>query len=601
HPNGEPYKGEDYPIARALFSGEVIKDEEMIYRRGDGKLTILSVSATPIHDNAGKIIASVSTFSDIFEMKRAEAARERLLREANAARVEAETANTKLEVLLSVTDAALATLSLDDLLNELLSRLREILHTDTATILLVTPDKKSLKVCASRGLEEEVSEETIIPIGQGFAGQIAASRKPQVAENISEVEIVSHVMRAKGISSLLGVPLIVGEELIGVLHVGTFRIHHFSSYDVQLLELVADRAAIAIDRARLYEAARKAHKEAEEANRSKDAFIATVSHELRNPLNSILGYARLLREGKLPPSGINHAIEIIERSTKAQARLIEDLLDISRISSGRVRLDLQTVDFSSLVQSALDMVRPSATAKNIKLLLALDSNAAPVLGDPMRLQQVVSNLLVNAIKFTPPNGQVEISLNQKGSRLELAVSDTGKGISREFLPHVFEQFRQESGTQHTGGLGLGLSIVRHLVELHGGTVIAESQGLGKGATFVVRLPVKNIEEGKENVQAVLEEKGWLECQPSIEGVKILLVEDEPDTRELMTALLEDCLANVTAVASLSEAIEAIRGEKPDVLLSDIGLPDGDGYELVRRVRALMQDAEIPAAAVTAFA
>ncbi|MDQ3685758.1 MAG: PAS domain S-box protein, partial [Acidobacteriota bacterium] len=346
-----------------------------------------------------------------------------------------------------------------------------------------------------------------------------------------------------------------------------------------------------------------ARAEAEAANRLKDEFLATVSHELRTPLTAIIGWAQMLRAGRLDEDSAARALETIERQGKLQAQLIDDLLDVSRIITGKLRLDAQRVELALTIEAVMNAVGPAAAAKNIRLQKALDPQAGPVLGDPDRLQQVVWNLLSNAVKFTPKGGRVDVRLERINSHVQIIVSDTGDGIPTEFLPQVFAPFRQADGstTRTQGGLGLGLSIVRHLVELHGGTVQAESRGEGQGATFTVRLPV----------MAVYEQHGVVDASAShghdrfegLEGLKVLVVDDDADTRELLKAVLGSRGVEVSAAGSAQEALELIERLRPAVLVSDIGMPGEDGYDLIRKVRALPAErgGRTPAVALTAYA
>ncbi|HEY0100890.1 MAG TPA: ATP-binding protein [Pyrinomonadaceae bacterium] len=352
----------------------------------------------------------------------------------------------------------------------------------------------------------------------------------------------------------------------------------------------------------------EARDEAEEANQAKDEFLATLSHELRTPLTAMLGWSRMLRTTKLDEAVSAHALEIIERNAEAQVRLIEDMLDVSRIIAGKLRLEVQPFEPESVIKTAVDAVRPAALAKGIQIKCALDSKPTRFSGDQKRLHQVVSNLLTNAVKFTPEGGSVEVRLESTDALVWLSVSDTGQGISPEFLPHVFDRFRQaDSGTTRTsGGLGLGLAIVRHLVELHGGTVRAESRGEGQGATFTVELPLtlgqSETGDAQRSAEKTKDVKGAFECSGSLEGLHVLVVDDEDDTRELLAFVLEQCGAKVTAVASARQALDALARSKPHVLLSDIGMPGEDGYELIRQVRASVRELgrKIPAAALTAY-
>lgn len=351
----------------------------------------------------------------------------------------------------------------------------------------------------------------------------------------------------------------------------------------------------------------QAQEAAETANRIKDEFLAIVSHELRSPLNPILGWAKLLRKGSLNEATTVRALEAIERNAGIQAQLIEDLLDISRILRGKLALNLETVNLVDTIEAALETVQLAAEAKSIQINLHLVTGFGWVKGDSSRLQQVVWNLLSNAVKFTPLGGQVEVHLKQIDSQIQLQVSDTGKGITADFLPHVFEYFRQaESGTtRSSGGLGLGLAIVRQLVELHGGRVWAESLGEGQGATFTVCLPMlQQSVESKRGEQNVLDDfYPFSMYYPSLEGVRLVVVDDSVDTREFLAFLLEQQGAIVTIAASANEALAAIAKSKPDLLLSDLGMPEIDGYALIRKLRAMSanQGGQIPAIALTAYA
>ena len=351
----------------------------------------------------------------------------------------------------------------------------------------------------------------------------------------------------------------------------------------------------------------EARAELESANRSKDEFLATVSHELRTPLNAILGWTRMLRTGAVEGADkLDRALETIERNARAQTQLVEDILDVSRIIAGKLRVQVQRIDLRAVIRGAVDAVRPAAEVKKVDLELALEDEAGDFQGDPDRLQQVVWNLLSNAIKFTPAKGKVSVQLRRRGDEVEVVVSDTGIGINRDFLPHVFDRFRQadSSITRATGGLGLGLAIVRHLVEVHGGTVTAESEGEGKGARFTVRLPRREIQPEAGEEPRLRNGSAYLAAPvkpQALAGLRILVVEDEADARDLVTAVLCSCGAQVEAVASADEAIELIQRSAPDVLVSDIGLPVEDGYAFIRRVRALPAGADLPALALTAYA
>jgi PAS domain S-box-containing protein len=364
------------------------------------------------------------------------------------------------------------------------------------------------------------------------------------------------------------------------------------------------RKRVEAERERLLAGERDARSEAEEANRLKDEFLATISHELRSPLNAILGWARLLREPKVRAEQLERALEIIERNAQAQARLIEDLLDVSRIVSGKLSVQMRPVTLNSTAQGVVADMRPDAEAKGIDLRLVEDDEIK-LLGDADRLQQVVWNLLSNAIKFTPEGGRIEVRLKRVGERAELQVSDTGRGVSPEFLPYVFDRFRQATRTdaRSRAGLGLGLTIVRYIVEAHDGCVTAASPGVGLGATFICKLPLAGAEQ--EVVPAIERQQAHLKVSatPSLSGIKVLVVDDDEDAREMLRAALNSYGAEVITTPGASQALDAIASENIDVLVSDINMPEIDGYELIRRVRAMKpeQGGRIPAVALTAYA
>ncbi|NJM72530.1 MAG: response regulator [Scytonema sp. RU_4_4] len=365
-----------------------------------------------------------------------------------------------------------------------------------------------------------------------------------------------------------------------------------------VLNITAQKQAEA-EREHLLAREQAAREAAEAANRIKDEFLAVVSHELRSPLNPILGWSKLLRNRQLDEQKTELALEVIERNAKMQAQLINDLLDVSRILRGKLSLNISPVNLVSTIQAAMETVRLAAVAKSIQIHTLLAPQVGYVSGDSGRLQQVVWNLLSNAVKFTSVGGRVDIRLERIDSQAQMTVSDTGKGISPDFLPYVFDHFRQESAatTRRFGGLGLGLAIVRYLVELHGGTVQADSLGEGQGATFTVKLPLM------PHQATTNQDTKPSELSLNLHGIKILVVDDDDNTREFLAFLLELHRANVIAVATASSAIATLTQFKPDVLLSDIGMPDVDGYMLMRQVRALPpeQGGIIPAIALTAYA
>ncbi|HEY9380712.1 MAG TPA: ATP-binding protein, partial [Burkholderiales bacterium] len=373
---------------------------------------------------------------------------------------------------------------------------------------------------------------------------------------------------------------------------------------------ITDAKRIEIEREKLLTAERTAREEAERVVRMKDEFLATLSHELRTPLSAMLGWAQLLRRRSMSAEDTAAGLEAIERNAKAQQKLIDDLLDMSRIISGKVRLDMQRVHLPEVVDAALDVVRPMAEAKRVALVQTIDRGAPALIGDPGRLQQVLWNLLINAIKFTPSGGKVEVVLRQIDSQLELQVCDTGSGVPKDFLPHIFDRFRQfdSSTTRVHGGLGLGLSIVKSLVELHGGTVAAHSEGVGRGATFTVTLPIAAVEPvlarepmvngTLENAIAAIDQNA-----PTLHGLKVLVVDDEADARALLHRILSEYGAKVLTASNAGDALECLLRERPTIIVSDIGMPHTDGYALIGQIRALPPEfgGRTPAIALTAFA
>jgi signal transduction histidine kinase/ActR/RegA family two-component response regulator len=423
--------------------------------------------------------------------------------------------------------------------------------------------------------------------------------------------------RATGPSSLVGegvgaavfVPLFYHGRLLGHLA----GLHHaprdWSPDAIFLGQAIANLVAFAFARGKAdderTEALRReqiARTVAESANRSKDEFLATLSHELRTPLNAIMGWTRLLRTGKLDDAAASKALETIERNTHVQAQLVDDLLDISRIITGKLRLEVRPLELHTVLETAMEAVRPAAEAKSIPIHAVIDPSAGRVQGDADRLQQVFWNLLSNAIKFTPEGGTVTVRLERVDPHVQVTVQDTGVGISPAFLPYVFDRLCQSDGnyTKVNGGLGLGLAIAKHLVELHGGSVTAGSEGVDRGATFTLRLPIAAV---KLQTGADFEAGLLAGSRKILEGVTVLVVDDEHDARELLATVLSSFGAGVSDVSSVTEALEAIERVKPDVLVCDIGMPVEDGYSLIRKVRALTPEAggRIPAVALTAFA
>ncbi len=418
----------------------------------------------------------------------------------------------------------------------------------------------------------------------------------QVAHDAEHLEILRQV----GFRSVMTVPLRTQARILGVISfVSAESERQYTLADLQLAEELARRASLAIDNAQLYRVAQRDRTKAEAANRIKDEFLAVLSHELRSPLNPILGWTKLLRTGRLDGTKTQQALETIERNAKLQAQLIEDLLDVSRILQGKMTLNVAPVNLAVMIEAALETVRLAAEAKHIQIQTTFNPISGTVSGDTNRLQQVVWNLLSNAVKFTPTGGRVEVQLEQVGMYAQIQVKDTGKGISPDFLPYVFDYFRQEDGTttRQFGGLGLGLAIVRHFTELHGGTVEADSLGQNLGATFTIRLPLNIVESEPSS------DDRHTESATDLAGIHVLVVDDDADMRELAAFTLMQSGAQVTTAASAAQALTLLNQSVPDLLLCDIGMPEMDGYSLIRQIRKWSpeQGGMIPAIALTAYA
>ena len=413
-----------------------------------------------------------------------------------------------------------------------------------------------------------------------------------------------------GVRGFAALPLVVQDETYGVL---AFCSRGPIGDTLPALTTIADLLALGMARARaederalIHARERETRAEAEAANRSKDEFLAMVSHELRTPLNAITGWTGMLLGGTLDAARTKRALETIDRNARSQAQLIEDLLDISRIVSGKLRVEVGSVDVPSTAEMALEAVRLAADAKGVALDARIEPAAGQITGDVDRIQQIIWNLLTNAIKFTPKGGRVVVGVSRAERGIEISVEDSGQGIAPDFLPHVFERFRQADGTmtRAKGGLGLGLAIVKHLVELHGGTIEAKSGGLGQGSVFVVALPPSDGTPQMDRTSGTLTAARPAFDRPrEVEGLRVLVVDDEPDARELIRTLLESCKIVVTTAASASEAFEQVKKLSVDAMISDIAMPEEDGFSLIRRIRALPreQGGRTPAVALTAYA
>jgi PAS domain S-box-containing protein len=545
------------PVQKVLATGQVVglANHTVLLSLGGGEVPI-DDSAAPISDDQARIGGVILVFRDISKKRQAELTRERL-----AAIVESS-------------DDIIASKTLDGVITSW-----------------------------NRGAERALGYSAAEVVGRHVSMLMPpelVEDMPRILERIRRGEKVDHYQtrRRRKDGSIIDVSLTVSPirdaegRIVGASKVGR--------------DVTAEKRARE-ERERLLEAAQAARAEAEAASRMKDEFLAVLSHELRTPLNAILGWARILNSGRVDPEDLREGLEAIERNARVQAQLVEDLLDVSRIISGKLRLDVQRVNLVEVVEAAIASVAPAAEAKGVRLRKVLDPLAGPVSGDPARLQQVVWNLLSNAVKFTPKGGRVQVLLERVNSHVELSVIDSGVGIPPEFLPHVFERFRQadSSTTRRHGGLGLGLAIVKQLAELHGGTARAKSLGEGQGSTFIVALPITVVHEATPHPERVGPKEHpddeFHGPEKPLSGIKVLVVDDEPDARHLIRRVMGDSGAEVAAAGSAAEAVRLVGEFRPDILVSDIGMPDQDGYDLIRQVRAQLAAKTLPAVALTAFA
>ncbi|MET0623818.1 MAG: ATP-binding protein, partial [Pyrinomonadaceae bacterium] len=623
-PDGRPYPLEECPIDRALPQNNQEQGEEVFVRK-DGTFFSVAFTASPLREG-DSAVGTVIEVRDTTEEKRAAAERERLLRLEQEAREEAETIYRLGQLLSGELDLHKLVQAVTDAATELTgarfgSFFYNVLNEEGASYMLYTLSGVPLEAFAHFPMPRATDLFGPTFRGEGVLRIADVKQDPRYGNNSPYYGMPEGHLP---VTSYLAVAVVARSgEVLGGLFFGHPEPGVFTERHERMVEGLAAQAAVTMDNARLYEAAKRARAEAEasaaenerlytearEANRLKDEFLATVSHELRTPLTAILGWAHMLRTGQVAGDSAGGAFETIERNARAQSQLIDDLLDVSRAITGKLRLDVRPVDPNSFIEAAVEAVRPAAEAKGVRVQKVMDTGLVSVSGDPVRLQQIVWNLLSNAIKFTPRGGRVQVRMERVNSHIEVAVVDTGAGIAPEFLPHVFDRFRQadQRTTRRHGGLGLGLAIVRHLVELHGGSVRAESEGEGRGSTFTVMLPVAPVyanDPAQERVHpAARDTLPAFECPDRLDGLRVLVVDDEPDTREMLKAGLEHCGANVTTVGSAAEAFALIVGEPPHVIISDIGMPEEDGYDLIRKVRKLPAEGggRVPAIALTAYA
>jgi PAS domain S-box-containing protein len=588
-------------ILTRLKKGEVLCDYDARLRAKDGSIRQVRINSS-VYREDGKFVHTRCFTRDITDSKRTE---QRLALQYAITRILSESTDF-VESAHEILEAVCANLGWD---------IGAIWRVDWETLRLVFVDLWHTADVSTDDFES-LSRNSQFEKGVGLPGRIWATGEPAWIPNVVEESNFprASVAALVGLHGAFGFPILVGKEVIGVVE---FFSREIQQPDEELLKLMSsvggqigqfqERKRAETELARLLLRERTARADAEQANRLKDEFLATVSHELRTPLNAIMGWSRMLRGGRLDAESSSHALEVIERNAWAQKQIIEDILDVSRVITGKLHLNLSPVDLVSVVEGALDAVRPALEAKAIRIKKEIDPHIRIVSGDADRLQQVVWNLLSNAAKFTSAGGQIEVDLRRNSNSIQIQVSDTGPGIDPNFLPYVFERFRQADGstTRTHGGLGLGLAIVRHLVELHGGSIKAENRKEGSGAIFTFSLPLPSGELRIEDVPGAQPRLTDAPSEsPDLTGIRVLVVDDETDALDLITMELAACGAKVTAFVSAAEALENLEGSEFDILISDIGMPNQDGYEFIRKVRAREAAAKakkVPAVALTAYA
>ncbi|MGH9968729.1 MAG: ATP-binding response regulator [Pyrinomonadaceae bacterium] len=580
--------------------------------------------------------SKVGVFVELFKKTQEIKHQAELLREKN---LELENANlSRLNMLIDLGQELAAEHDPWRVLENFCRSARQIVEAQEAAVGVLNGDSKSLRYFFSCGANEDPCTGNGIPlVAQRALNCLIKERRP-LRLNESDELLHSEVKSSDSVHSFLGAPILASSGVCGWVYLlNKLNADDFTEADERLAETLVTQVAIAYENALLYSDAQRhanelrqeiterkqaeeeraqllvreqaARAEAEQANRTKDEFLATLSHELRTPLSAILGWSHLVRTGKLDEAQMSRAFETIERNARSQSQLIDDLLDVSRIITGKLQIEPSPVDLSSVIEAAIDAVRPASEAKGIQFETVLDSTTCLVPGDTNRLQQIFWNLFSNAVKFTPESGQVRVEMKRCAPHVSVSVQDSGIGISREFLPFIFDRFRQADGstTRVHGGLGLGLAIVKHLVQLHQGTVEVKSEGKGQGSTFMVTLPLSSGRSSQaidESATSKREKNGLPTAfSKALEGLRILVVDDELDSRELLTAILTWCGSEVKCTESAQDAITAFRAWKPDLLVSDIGMPKEDGYSLIRKLRKLKSKRAqgIPAVALTAYA
>jgi len=591
-------QGEEDEVLARIRRGEGVSHFETRRQRKDGSLVPISLTVSPIRDDTGVVIGASKIARDISERI--------------ALQELAEEQRQLTEKLNEVGALVVSSLERGTIVQQVTDIATELTHAEFGAFFYNLTDPQSgqsYTLYSLSGAPKEAFEDFPQPRATAMFAPTFHGKGNVRLDDVTKDERFGKNPPYYGmpaghlpVRSYLAVPVSTASgQVIGGLFFGHSTPAVFTEQHERLATGIAAWASLALENSRLYVAAR-------EADRLKDEFLAVLSHELRTPLNAIVGYARLLRGGILTGDKAGRGLETLERNANALTQIVEDVLDVSRIVSGKIRLDVQPVELSLIVHNAIATVQPAADAKQVRIQTVADPRVGPVSGDPDRLQQVVWNLLSNAVKFTPKQGRVQVRLERVNSHVEIVVSDSGIGIPAAFLPHVFERFRQaEAGTtRKTGGLGLGLSIVHHIVEMHGGSVEASSDGEGSGATFRVRLPLmivhpQEIVEQRQHPRT--ESLAPLTRLGDLRGVRVLAIDDEEDALALLRLVLETAGAIVTTTPSAALALERLERDPPDVMVVDLGMPHMDGFEFIGRVRASNHAVvrDIPAAALTAFA
>jgi PAS domain S-box-containing protein len=597
HPEEREFISKVYQEYIAGDRGEYRVEFRQRTQSGDWKW-ILSIGKIVAWDAEGKPLRMIGTHINITARKRFEA--------------DLQERSEHIQLLYETTRDLLSTSHPLTLVENLFAKLKSLIGLDIYLNFLIDEEQQKLHLAFYNGISDETARSIEwLELGQAVCGTVAQQRCQMVQTNLQDsTDPKTELVRSIGLTAYSCQPLIAQGKLFGTLSFGSRTQNNFTPAQTNLFQAICDQIAIALERSEILSSLQQQTEELIKANRLKDEFLAALSHELRTPLNPILGWTKLLQSQKLTDIKTKEALATIERNVKQQIALVDDLLDLSRVVQGQFKLISQPVDLVPIINAAIDTVRFAATAKSIALEFHfLSHSASRIMGDEIRLQQIFWNLLANAIKFTPDRGRIEVHLEEVQNQAQISFTDTGIGISGEFLPYVFDRFRQADGssTRRYGGLGLGLALVKHLVELHGGTVKAESFGEGKGATFRVNLPL--LQETPFNFS----EQSNLHRSPtnlsrsfpsgSLSGIRVLIVDDEPDNLELLEFILTQEGAIVTAITSVTEVLAIFSENPPDILISDIGMPEMSGYGLLQQIRALpsQQNNPINAIALTAFA